>query len=132
MQPVLELKSTIIKTINLEPGDKVSYNGIFTADKTIKIGVLPLGYYEGIPRELSNVGCVTAGDKVLPIVGRVCMNHTMINLMDSKLRVGDEVTVFSADPAEPNSIALLSVEHDLFSYSLLTGLSSSIRRVITV
>ena len=130
LQPVLELKSTIIKTISLEPGDKVSYNGIFTADKTMRIGVLPLGYYEGIPRELSNAGCVTSGNEVLPIAGRICMNHTMINLMDSKLKTGDEVTVFSADPAKPNSIARLAVNYDLFSYSLLTGLSSSIRRVV--
>ena len=65
LQPVLELKSTVIKTIEMKTGDKVSYNGIFTASKTMKIGVLPLGYYEGIPRELSNKGLVTYGNQAL-------------------------------------------------------------------
>ena len=130
LRPVLELTSTIIKTIDLAPGDRVSYNGIFTAKKPMRIAVLPLGYYEGVPRELSNNGAVTHGNHTLPIVGRVCMNHTMIDVGDSSLRVGDTVTVFSANPAEPNSVARLSVEHHLFPYSLLTGLSSSIRRDI--
>lgn len=130
LQPVLELRSTIIKVNDLQPGDRVSYNGTFTADKPIRIGVLPLGYYEGVPRELSNTGVVTHGEAVLPIVGRVCMDHTMIDLGTSGLKAGDEVTVISADPAMPNSVARLSAEHGLFPYSLLTGLSSSVRREI--
>ncbi len=77
LKPVLELTSTIIKTIDLKPGDRVSYNGIFTAKKPIKIGVLPLGYYEGVPRELSSTGVVTAASRALPIVGRACINHMM-------------------------------------------------------
>jgi len=130
LQPVLELKSTVIKTIEMKTGDKVSYNGIFTAPKTMKIGVLPLGYYEGIPRELSNKGLVTYGNQALPIVGRVCMNHTMIDLKSEKVKIGDTVIVISRQTKQLNSIVNICRDNGLFSYSLLTGLSSSIRRVI--
>jgi alanine racemase len=130
LQPVLELKSTIIKVLDLQKGDAVSYNCTFTAPGPMRVGVLPLGFYEGVPRELSNKGCVTYQDVELPILGRVCMDHTVINLKDTGLRVNDEVTVISKDPAQPNSIAGLQLNHNLFTYTTLTGLSSSIRREI--
>lgn len=130
LRPVLSLKSTVIKVINLEAGDRVSYNGTFTAKKPMQIGVLPLGYYEGVPRDLSNTGVITHGGELLPIVGRVCMNHTMLDLRGSSVAVGDAVTVISADPNEPNSVPRLAAERGLFPYALLTGLSSSVRRVI--
>ncbi|MEI7689803.1 MAG: alanine racemase [Candidatus Saccharibacteria bacterium] len=128
--PALELKSEIIKTVDLKKGDRVSYNGTFTADKPMRIGVLSLGYYEGVPRELSTRGFVTDGNQKMAIVGRVCMNHTMIDLTDSKLTAGDTVTVISNNPADPNSIANIAKSHRLFNYSLLTNLSSSVRRVL--
>lgn len=130
LRPVLELKSTIIKIIDLQKGDKVSYNGTFTAPARMRVAVLPLGYYEGVPRELSNKGCVTFAAEIFPIVGRVCMNHTMIAVADSNVHVGSEVTVISSDPAAPNSVPQICVRHALFNYSLLTGLSSSTRRLI--
>lgn len=130
LEPVLELKSTIIKTINLEKGDTVSYNATFTAPKPMRVGVLPLGYYEGVPRELSNKGCAKHNGKELPIVGRVCMNHTMIDLGRTGLKVGDEVTVIGNNPAKPNSIAGLQSKHGLFPYTTMTGLASSVRREI--
>lgn len=130
LQPVLELKSTIIKVIKLQPGDRVSYNGIFTAPKAMKIGVLPLGYYEGVPRELSNKGVATYQGQELPIVGRVCMNHTMIDLKDLPLGVGDEVILISNDPAAKNSIQRICQDHTLFNYGLATNISSSVRRRI--
>ncbi len=130
LQPVLSLKSTIIKVIDLAPGDVVGYNATFQAKQSMRIGVLPIGYYEGVPRTLSNAGVFTASKHILPIVGRVSMNHTMFDLGDSGRHVGDEVTVFSADPAQPNAIASIATQHNLFSYSLLTGISSSIRRQI--
>ncbi len=130
LQPVLGLKSTIIKVIDLHRGERVSYNGIYTAPKAMRIGVLPLGYYEGVPRELSNRGIVTYGTQALPIIGRVCMNHTMIDLSGTDLAAGHEVTIFSTDPVSPNSVARLASGHQLFPYTLLAGLSSSIRRQI--
>jgi alanine racemase len=131
LKPVLELKSTIIRVIDLKKDDTVSYNATFSAPGPMRIGVLPLGYYEGVPRELSSSGCVTYKHGSLPIVGRVCMNHTMIDLTGTGLRVGHEVTVISSNPSSPNSIARLHTDHGLFPYTSLTGLSSSIRRVIT-
>ncbi len=130
LQPVLALKSTIIKVVVLQKGDRVSYNGTFTAPKAMHIGILPLGYYEGVPRELSNAGVVSSGESMLPIVGRVCMNHTMVDLGQTPRKVGDEVTVFSSDPAAPNSVARLCAAQRLFPYTLLTGLSGSVRRKI--
>lgn len=128
LRPVLSLKSTIVKVLPLRPGDRVSYGGTFTAPRAMRLGVLPLGYYEGVPRELSSAGAVTAGGHALPIVGRVCMNHTMIDLGRSGLSAGDEVTVISADPAQPNSLASLSAAHHLFTYTVLTNLSGTVRR----
>lgn len=130
LKPVLELKSTIIKTLDLDKGDRISYNGIFTATKPMRIGVLPLGYYEGIPRELSNKGHVTYKNKTMPIVGRVCMNHIMIDISGTSLKTNDEVIVISANNHSLNSVAQISSLHQIFSYSLLTGISSSVRRLI--
>ena len=130
LQPVLELKSTVIKIVDLKKGDKVSYNGIFTAPQNMRVGILPLGYYEGVPRELSNKGVVAYENKAFPIVGRVCMNHTMVNLKDVDIRVGDEVTIISSDPTSGNSVQAICQSHDIFNYLFVTKLSSSIKRVI--
>ena len=130
LKPVLELKSTIIKMLDLKKGERVSYNGIYTATKDVRVGVLPIGYYEGVPRELSNRGSVGIGDLDAPIVGRVCMNHTMIELDGLEGNVGTEVVVISNNTNRRNSVKQLCKDHDLFSYELLTGLSSTIRRNI--
>lgn len=130
LQPILELKSTIIKVLELEPGERVSYNGLFTASQRMRIGVLPLGYYEGVPRELSPGGVVTYGSAVLPVIGRINMNHMMVDLGNTNARPGDEVTVIGADAAKPNTIARLAANQGLFPYLVLTKLSSSIRRKI--
>jgi alanine racemase len=130
LKPALRLVSTITKVTQLQKGDKVSYNYTFTAPKAMTIGVLPLGYYEGLNRALSNAGSVKIGSKFVPIVGRVCMNHAMISLEDTKAKVGDEVVVYSNNPADQNSIDSIASEHGLFNYNLLTALSPDIRRVL--
>lgn len=130
LKPVLNFKSTIIKVMELKKGDRVSYNGIFTAPREMKIGVLPVGYYEGLPRALSNVGVVLYDHRPLRIVGRICMNHTMIDLEDTEVKVGSEITVISSDPTQPNSIDRLCLDHNLFNYSFATSMASTIRRII--
>lgn len=130
LKPVLELKSTIIKIHNLKPKQKVSYNGIYQTKTNQRIGVLPIGYYEWVPRELSNVGIFSNKKRLLPIRGRVCMNHTMIDLSNTKLKKGDSLTLISVDKNMPNSIENISKQYGMFSYSLLTSINETIRRVI--
>lgn len=130
LRPAMKFVSTIVQVIELEKGDKVSYNYTFTAPKKMKIGVLPVGYYEGVSRALSNKGVVKIAGSYAPIVGRVCMNHTMINLDTIDAQVGDQVTVYSNNPHDKNSIDRVAAEHDLFSYNLLTALNSDVRRVL--
>lgn len=130
LRPALKLISTITKIIELQKGDQVSYNYTFTAPNKMKIGVLPLGYYEGVSRELSNSGEVKIGKQFAPIVGRVCMNHTMIGLDNITANMGDEAIVYNNEPFDKNAIGNAAAEHGLFNYSLLTGLNADIRRVL--
>lgn len=130
LKPALELKSTIIKVLDLQPGQKISYNGTYETNKQSKIAVLPLGYYEWVPREMSNNGVFTSDKYQLPIRGKVCMNHTMIDITGADLKVGDKITVISSNANDPNSIQNISEGLNLLYYELLTRLSESIRRVI--
>lgn len=130
LQPALQLISTITKAIDLKKGDSVSYNYTFTAPRGMRIGVLPLGYYEGIPRAFSNTGVVKYDTAYLPVVGRVCMNHTMISLDGIPATVGSEVVVFSTNPKNKNSVDNAAKRHELFNYNVLTALSPDVRRVL--
>lgn len=130
LQPALRLVSTITKVADLKKGDKVSYNYTFTAPNNMQIGVLPLGYFEGVNRALSNVGVIKFGESSLPIIGRVCMNHTMVDIGSSGATVGDKVLVYSNKPSDLNSIDSIAKLHNLFNYNLLTNLSSDIRRTL--
>lgn len=130
LRPVLTLKSRIGAIQRLKKGDRVSYNGIFTAPKNMKVGVLPLGYYEGINRKLSNEGVVKSGGKYLPIVGRVCMNHTIIDITGTRLKAFDEVVVISNITEDKNSIANISKQIGMLNYEFMVHISESIRRIV--
>jgi alanine racemase len=130
LSPVLKLKSTVIKITELKKGDKVGYGCAYTAARPTTIATLPLGYYEAMPWILSGAGCVTHGDQVLPIVGRVCMNHTMIDATGTGLKIGDKITVISSDPTQPNSVRSLQQNHGIFSYELLIHINETIHRKV--
>lgn len=130
LKPALRFESTITRIHYLKKGDRVSYNYTYTAPKDLSIGVLPAGYYEGVSRSLSNSGTVIVAGEHAPIVGRVCMNHTIVSLEGINAAVGDKVIVFSDDPKEPNAFDNIAREQKLFNYSLLTSLSPDVRRTL--
>lgn len=130
LQPALQFISTITKVIPLQEGDKVSYNYTFTAPRNMTIGIIPAGYYEGVNRTLSNTGTVSVDGKYFPIIGRICMNHTMIELPDDEQKLDHEVIIYSSNPAARNSIDNIAQEYNLFNYNLLTALSPDIRRLL--
>lgn len=131
LKPVLTFKSKIIQVKKLQKGDRVGYSGTFTAKKPLTLGVLPLGYYDGVDRRLSNKGFVTADGTPCRIIGRVSMNITTIDLTKvTNVTIGQTVTVYSSNPADPNSIANAAKLCKTIPYDLLVHLASSTKRIL--
>ena len=129
LKPTLSFQSTLIQIKQIQKGDLVSYSLTYQAPKDMTIGILPAGYYEGVDRRLSNKGVVKIKDKYCPIIGRVCMNLTIIDL--SKLKnpkVGNKVEIYSPETTAKNSIFNLAKTARTIPYKLLTGLADSVRR----
>jgi alanine racemase len=130
LKPVLQLKSTIIDIKKLKKGDCVSYGCRFTAKKTMKIGVIPFGYYEGIDRRLTNKGYIYYRNKPCKILGTVCMNLTMIDLSNVKNpRKWDKVEVIGRDRKKKNTARWMAGACDTITYVIWTHIAPTIRRV---
>lgn len=131
LRPALRMESTLVLKKILQKGEKVSYNGTFIAPKNMTIGIIPVGYYEGIPRTLGNEKFgYTWGNEYFPILGRVCMNMTIIDLRESPIKVGEKITIISDNTNNPNSLSTMAYAAKTISYECLTGISESIRRIV--
>ncbi len=82
VKPILTWKTTLAHLHTVRPGDSVSYNRTFVASRPSRIAVLPIGYADGYNRLLSNRGVVLIGGRRAPVVGRVCMDMTMVDVTD--------------------------------------------------
>lgn len=94
----LKTKPVLIKTV--EAGEPISYGCTFTPKEKSMIATIPIGYADGISRLLSNRGEVIAGGKRAPIVGRICMDQSMIDITHIQdIDVTDTITIFG-EPSE--------------------------------
>jgi alanine racemase len=135
LSPIGSLYSKIIKIINLKQGEKIGYNCTFEAQRETRIGVIPIGYYEGLDRRLSNKGylrlskqSISPEPSYVSIVGNVCMNITMIDVTDFDCKVGDNVEVFSANPSNKNSFANIAKLIGDIPYTSMVHVNDTIRR----
>jgi len=94
LTPALSLKTRIVHLKRAEEPMTVSYGATYTAEAGETIATLPIGYADGFPRAFSNRGfALHAGQKV-PIVGRVCMDQSMIRITGATADIGDEVVLY--------------------------------------
>lgn len=130
IKPVMNLKSQIIQVHELKKGEKVSYGGIWQAVRDSIIGVLPIGYADGYPRSLSQHSKVLIGDQLVPTIGRICMDYTMVDLTDlPRLKTSylyEEVSLWGAPQ---NSVSSVAQEMNTISYELLSRLGIRVPRV---
>ncbi|MBV8491500.1 MAG: alanine racemase [Candidatus Eremiobacteraeota bacterium] len=98
LEPALSYTSKLVVVRSIAAGSPVGYGASFHAPHDMRIGVVPAGYAEGIPRLLSNRGAFVVDGARCPIVGRVAMNMTEIDLTDApNARVGSTVTLIGRD-----------------------------------
>ncbi len=82
LRPAQRWVTAVIHVKEIGPGDTVSYGRTFTADKHMRVATLPVGYGDGYHRMLSGRGKVLIGGDFAPILGRVCMDQTMVDVTD--------------------------------------------------
>ncbi len=98
LKPVMSLRSRIISLRSVPAGAGVGYNATFVAKRLTRIGVLAAGYGDGILRSLGNRGNVLLRGKLVPIVGIISMDVTMIDVTDVEgAEVGDVATIYGTD-----------------------------------
>ena len=126
LKPVMTMKTTV-STIKIYPaGTKISYGGLYTTDKTTRIGVVPYGYADGFLRCLSNRYSVMTSEGSAQVRGRICMDMCMIDLTDKPgVGVGDEVTIFGAD----NPIEKMADIAGTIPYEIVCAVSKRVHRI---
>lgn len=127
----LRLKSKIVQIKELNKGERVGYDFTYKAKKKMKIGILPIGYNDGVDRRLSNLGFVKIDGVFCPINGRVSMNITTVDL--SKVKgafVGQEVVVISEVRGDLNSAENIAKTIGTIPHDVLVGLSGEIKREV--
>lgn len=136
LQPVLEVRSLIASIRDVKEGESVGYNATFTATYPMKIATVPVGYYEGIDRRLSNKGAMLVKGIVCPIMGRVSMNMCSIDVSNvPEVAPGDEVVAVSRNPKDPNSVsaitrAVSNSEYKETEYVILVHFAPHLERIV--
>jgi len=132
VEPILEWKTRILTVRPIPPGTPIGYNGTFVSRRDSRIAVLPVGYADGYSRALSNRGSVRIGGKLAPVVGRVSMDLTTVDVSDIRsVSPGDEAVLLEADTASPISAAGLAEMLGTIPYEVLTSIGPRVERVYT-
>ncbi|MDE5743163.1 MAG: alanine racemase, partial [Bacteroidales bacterium] len=126
LETVSTFKTTIAQIRTIEAGEAVGYGRRFIAERPMRIGVLCVGYADGLNRRLSRgVGRVWIHGKTAPIIGNICMDMCMLDLTGIEAAEGDEVILFGKEwPVTHMADALQTIP-----YEVLTGISPRVKRV---
>lgn len=119
--PVMSVVSKIIQIKSVKASDYIGYGCSYRATRDMKIGILPVGYSNGYLRAFSNRSYVITKGRRAPVVGRVCMNMTMIDITDIPgIKLFDEVILLGRDGNENISAEDLASIAGTINYEILT------------
>lgn len=127
--PVLSLKARVGLIREIEAGESVSYGRTFRAEKNSRIAILPIGYADGLPRNLScGKGNVLIHGKKLPIVGRICMDQLAVDITGEEgIRPGDVAVLIGRDGNLEISAEELAYQADTITNELLSRLGPRLK-----
>jgi alanine racemase len=130
LRPVLSWKTRVLTVKEVAAGEAVGYMGTFVTKARSRIAVLPVGYADGYPRLLSNHARVIVGGEYAPVVGRVSMDLTIVDVSNIRgVAVGDEVTLIGESYGKCVDAVELARLCESVPYEILCGLSQRVPRV---
>ena len=127
LKTALELKTIVSNIKTIEKGTSVSYAGTYTVDKDTRIVTLPVGYADGFPRTQKNPQVFING-KLLNIVGRICMDQTMVEIPDN-LEVNMEDEAILIGDIDGIRIGDISNKMGTIDHEILCCITKRVNRV---
>jgi alanine racemase len=132
LKPVMSVKTEVIYVKTIQPGESVSYGATYVAERETVVATLPVGYADGFPRNLSNRGYVLIHSRRAPIIGRVCMDQTMVDVTGiADVMRGDEVVIFGEQQGEKLTVDYYAELLNTINYELVTIIGKRIPRIYT-
>lgn len=130
-KPVLSLKTQVIQVKNVPKGAFVGYGCAYKALVAQKIAVLPVGYFEGYLRALSNKSCVLIKGVRCPVRGRVCMNLMMVDVTGVEtIKIGDEAALIGKQGRGEITVDELAELSKTINYEVVARLNPLIKRIL--
>jgi alanine racemase len=130
LRPVLSWKAKIIQVKTLLKGTKIGYGGSFVVKKKTKIIILPVGYWDGYVRLLSNVAKVLINGKLYPVRGRVCMNLMMVEMpIGENVKEGNIATLIGKEGKNFISAENIAEWSQTINYEVVTRINPLIPRL---
>ncbi len=128
--PALAYTSLLVATRDVPAGTPIGYGATYHATRNMRLGVVPAGYADGVPRALSNTGAFIVEGQRCPIVGRVAMNVTLIDITAAReARSGSRVTLIGRDGSAVVTADDWAHWADTINYEIVTRLPAHIPRV---
>jgi alanine racemase len=129
LSPVLTWKTRIAQVKNVAAGDYVGYGLTYQASRPLRIGILPIGYYDGYDRKLSNCARVLVRGQHAPVIGRIAMNMTMIDVTDTGAQNDDEVVLIGKQGGHEIRAEEIAEKCGSIAYEMLSRINPLLPRV---
>jgi alanine racemase len=134
--PALSWKAMVTHVADLQPGEPVSYGREFVAGGPMRVAVIPVGYADGFPRKPHTWGSVLIRGEAAPIVGRVCMDQTVVDVTEIEarsgpLRVGEEVVLIGRQGQAQLSAETISARLQTNNYDVVSRILPRVPRLYT-
>jgi len=129
LRPVMSLKSKVVFLQRFSSGRRISYGHIYKVKKGATIANIPIGYGDGYPRILSNIGPVLIDGKRFLISGRICMDQLLVDVGRAKVKLGDEVVFIGRQGKESIYAQDLARLCATIPYEIVCGIGARVPRI---
>ncbi|WP_208358573.1 alanine racemase [Helicobacter pylori] len=129
LKNVISLKAQIVQIRSVKKGEFIGYGEHFYTNEETLVGVLALGYADGLVRALGNRIQVAINNQLAPLIGKVCMDQCFVKLNNIQAKEGDEVILFGDKSAKANDASEIAALLNTIAYETISTLSKRLERV---
>ncbi|MCQ2768519.1 alanine racemase [Helicobacter pylori] len=129
LKNVISLKARIVQIRSVKKGEFIGYGEHFYTNEETLVGVLALGYADGLARALGNRIQVAINNQLAPLIGKVCMDQCFVKLNDIQAKEGDEVILFGDKSAKANDASEIATLLNTIPYEVISTLSKRLERI---